>query len=108
MNLRGRQVRPQKNAAAAAATHLRSLRSDLLHEPDDGAAQFCIFDARERPYQVQAVGSGEEVAHERRRRSIIRLLGRWPAERVRRTFEEKWDRHLKDVGDVLQAAGGRR
>ena len=28
----------------------RSVRRDLLHQPDNGAAQFCIFDAGERPY----------------------------------------------------------
>jgi hypothetical protein len=37
--------------------------------------------------------------------SIGCLLSRWPAEQGRRTFEEKRDRHLKDLGDVLQAAG---
>ena len=25
-------------------------RRDLVHQPDDGAAQFCIFDAGEGPY----------------------------------------------------------
>jgi hypothetical protein len=64
-----------------------------------------LFDARERPYQVQALGGREEVAHERRRRSISRLLSRWSADRDRRTFEEERDRHLKDLGDALQAAG---
>jgi hypothetical protein len=37
-------------------------------------------------------------------RVVSRLLSLWPAERGRCTFEEKRNRHLKDLNDVLQAA----
>ena len=58
----------------------RIVRRDLLHQPDDGATQFCIFDAGERPYQFQALGSAKKVADERRRRGTHRLLSRCPAD----------------------------
>jgi uncharacterized protein YjiS (DUF1127 family) len=82
------------------------LRHDLLDKPDHGATQFCIFDTHERLHQIQAVGCREEVGHVGGRGSFSRHPSRWPnARRGRRALEEKRNRHLKDLGYVLQSAG---
>jgi hypothetical protein len=80
-------------------------RRDLLNKQNDGGTQFCIFDAHERLHQIQAVGCREEIVHVRGRGCVGRPLRRLrEAGRCRRALEEKRNRHLKDLGEVLQAA----
>jgi hypothetical protein len=55
----------------------------------------------ERPYQSQAVRRGEEIIHVRVGVSNLHSRSRL----ARRSVQEKWNRHLKDLGNVLQPAG---
>jgi hypothetical protein len=84
----------------------RRLWRDLLNKPDDAAAQFWVPDTHERLHQRQAIRRGEEICHVGGRGSISRPLGRLPhTRRGGRALEEERDRHLQDLGNVLQSAG---
>ena len=74
---------------------------DLLNKPNNSAAQFRVWDVHERLYQSQAVRRGEEIIHVR---IGVRNLHR-RSRLARRSVEEKWNRHLKDLRDLLQPAG---
>jgi len=82
------------------------LRRDFLNKPHDSATQLWVFETHERLHQRQAIRRGEEISHVDGRGGFSRPLSRLTdAERGGRTLEEEWNRHLKDLGDVLQAAG---
>jgi hypothetical protein len=84
------------NCAAArspqpALGHARSLRfrRDLVNKQNEGATQFCIFDAHERFHQIQAIGCREEIGQVGGRGSLGRPLRRlWDAGRCWRALEE--------------------
>jgi hypothetical protein len=83
----------------------RACFRDLLDKLNDRATQLPVFDAHKRLYQVQALGSGEEVAHVGGSGSIGRpsRAGR-DAGRDGCALKEKRNRHPQNLGDVLQAA----
>jgi hypothetical protein len=63
-----------------------------------------VFDTHERLHQSPAIRRGEKICHVGG--SISRPLSRFTdAECGGRTLEEEWNRHLKNLGKVLQAAG---
>jgi hypothetical protein len=80
------------------------VRRDLLDKPNNRATQFRVFDEHEGLHQRKAIRRGEKIGHVGDGDSG--LPSRWPeARRSRATLEEERNRHLKDLGNVLQAAG---
>src|SRR5664280_693330 len=75
---------------------------NLLDQFDDAAAQLAVLDLHERLGQRETVGGGEEVRHIGRRGRFAHagMFGQ-----MRAAFEEKRNRHLQDVGNMLQPAG---
>jgi hypothetical protein len=73
---------------------------DLLNKQDNSPAQFRVRDAHESLYQSQAVRRGEEIIHVRVGVSYLHCRSRL----ARRSVEEKRNRHLKDLRNVLQPA----
>jgi hypothetical protein len=71
-----------------------------LNKPDYNAPQFRVRDAHVRLYQSQAIRRGEEIIHVQVR--VGNLYS--PARMTRHSVEEERNRHLKDLGDVLQPA----
>jgi hypothetical protein len=91
-------------AAGQDGVGSRVLRCDLLDKPNNRATQFRVFDEHEGLHQRQAIRRGEKIGHVGGGDS--RLASRVPkARRGRPTLEEERNRHLKDLGDMLQAAG---
>jgi hypothetical protein len=85
---------------------LKAPRRNLLNKPNDGAARFWVCDEHKGLHQRKAVRRGKEIGHVGGGESFSRLPSRWPnARHGRRALEEKRNRHLEDLGDVLQAAG---
>jgi hypothetical protein len=74
---------------------------DLLNKLDNSAAQFRVWDLHESLYQSQAVRRGEEIIHVQVR--VGNLYS--PSRLTRHSVEEERNRHLKDLGYVLQPAG---
>src|SRR5437588_9958143 len=76
-----------------------ALLCDLLDEIDNSAPELSLLDARKRLGEGEPLGSSEEI---RNVGGGGRILHYAPgAMQVRRPFEEKFDRHLKNVGDLL-------
>jgi hypothetical protein len=101
---------PQVRRVAPPPTRVRGyavvagsivFRRDLLNKPDNSAAQFRVWDTDERLYQSQAIGGGEEIIHVQVRVSNLHS----PSRPARHSVEEERNRHLKDLGYVLQPAG---
>src|ERR1700740_487232 len=76
---------------------------DLLDEIDDTPAQLGIADPHEGLGQCQAIRAREKVRYVGGRGSIC--VDACSARQVRRALEEEFDRHLQDIGDLLQPAG---
>jgi hypothetical protein len=70
----------------------------IFNETSNEATQLRIFDTHERLCQGRSVGSGEKIVH------VGGSFGRpgWPS---RDALKKEGNRHLKDLGYVLQAAG---
>jgi hypothetical protein len=80
------------------------LRRDLLDKPNNRATQFRVFDEHESLHRRQAVRRGEKIGHVGGGDSG--LPSREPeARRGRPSLEEERNRHLKDLGNMPQAAG---
>jgi hypothetical protein len=82
----------------------RSVRTggDLLDKIDDGTPKACVRNPHESFGELEPIRRGEIVRYELWRRSVGLCTVLSP--RVRRSFEEELDRHLKCLRNMLQAA----
>src|SRR5580692_9501374 len=79
---------------------------DLLDQVDDAPSQLGIIDTRERLGERQPVRGREKIGDIGGRGRLTHVvMARSPQLNIRRALEEERDRHLKDVGNVLQPAG---
>src|SRR5271169_2563571 len=78
---------------------------DLLDQVDDAPSQLGIVDTRERLGERQPVRGREKIGDIGGRGRLTYVVVTRSRLNVRRALEEERDRHLKDVGNVLQPAG---
>src|SRR5436305_4810698 len=102
---------PARSGASMVHWHLKPAshfggqlaRGDMLDQIDNAAAEFCIGDARKGASQRQSFRGREKVRDVCRRRAFAKPIDARDAART--ALEQKRDRDLEDLGDLLDAAG---
>src|SRR5260370_41757456 len=78
-------------------------RGDLLDQFDDAAPELGVGDARERTRQRQTLRRRQKIGNVSRRGAFGEAFGAGGA--ARSSLEQKRNRDLKYLGDLLNAAG---